>query len=83
MNRKAAAAGTNSKSSHPWVRRLSRFKSRFPRLLRTDYWRASRSRGLWTSLFGAAQLNRRPRRTAISTVVQVRRSSSRWKPAEC
>ena len=47
--------------------RLSRFKSRFPRLLRTDFWRSSRSRGgFWASLFHTGQARRRSgRRIAV------------------
>ena len=63
MNRKADAAGSKSTSSHPVARRLSRFKSRFPRLLRTDYWITSR-RSLWATLF-AREKSATSRRTRL------------------
>jgi hypothetical protein len=30
---------------------LARFKNRFPRLLRTDFWRSTSNSALWNSLF--------------------------------
>ena len=52
MSRRTVAADRRpSHKSSSWVRRFARFKNRFPRLLRTDYWRSSQNRGLWDSLF--------------------------------
>ena len=46
--------------STSWARRLTRFTSNFPRLLRTDYWKTSRARGLWSSLFAREKSARNP-----------------------
>ena len=52
MSRRTVASDRRpSHKSSSWVRRLARFKNRFPRLLRTDYWRSSQNRSLWNSLF--------------------------------
>ena len=83
MNRKAAAAGTNSKSSHPWVRRLSRFKSRSPACSAPITGRLPQPQPLDLAVRRRTIKSAAKYCAAFSTVVQVRRSSSRWKPAEC
>ena len=56
--------------STSWARRLTRFTSNFPRLLRTDYWKPSRAHGLWSSLF-ARQKSSKGRRTRKASYVRV------------
>src|SRR4029079_19027886 len=52
MSRRTVASDCRpSHKSSSWVRRIARFKNRFPRLLRTDYWRSTQNRSLWNSLF--------------------------------
>ena len=62
-----------SHASTSWARRLTRFTSNFPRLLRTDYWKTSRARGLWSSLFAREKSakSRRTRRTRKASHVRV------------
>ncbi len=65
MSRRTVAADRRpSHKSSSWVRRLARFKNRFPRLLRTDYWRSSSSRTLWTSLFAKPKKSKASRTTS-------------------
>ncbi|MCC7086779.1 MAG: right-handed parallel beta-helix repeat-containing protein [Pirellulales bacterium] len=52
MTRNRTSPRRGARKSGILRRSLDRFRSRFPRLLRTDFWTASRSRGLWTSIFG-------------------------------
>ena len=64
--------------STSWARRLTRFTSNFPRLLRTDYWKTSRAHGLWSSLFAARN---RPKAAAHARPVKC--EWNRWKNEDC
>ena len=65
MSRRTVAADRRpSHKSSSWVRRFARFKNRFPRLLRTDYWRSSQNRGLWDSLFLKSKKSKSSRTTS-------------------
>ena len=70
MIRSSSSGRRRTHKSNAWGRRLSRFSRSFPRLLRTDFWTRSRSRTLWTSLFGAP--GSKPRKSS-STVRRNRR----------
>ncbi|HZZ28461.1 MAG TPA: hypothetical protein VFE46_10710, partial [Pirellulales bacterium] len=90
--RRVAAAGGRRRVSKPnsWIRRLGRFKNRFPQLLRTDFWRTSGRRRLWNSMFrarGKAQgetpdiptvtVRRKPKRAAVRQTAR-QASPPRW-----
>jgi parallel beta-helix repeat protein len=60
-------------------RSLARFRSRFPRLLRTDFWASSRSRGLWTSIFGERKATK-SRSTEAATPKRKARSAVKGAP---
>ena len=51
-------SGSRTRKSGVLRRSFARFRKSFPRLLRTDFWTASRSRGLWTSIFGERKTKR-------------------------
>src|SRR5262249_55556034 len=67
MSRRAVASRRRSRKSNTWMSRLRCFKRRFPRLLRTDFWRSTRSD--LTNLFG------RKRRKSVSAALRRNRAN--------
>ncbi len=46
------ASRTRKSPSRSWLKSVVRFRERFPRLLRTDFWRSRDVSALWQSVFG-------------------------------
>src|SRR4051812_22605676 len=52
VSRTRKTGRNRTRKTSAWSRRLSRFTSRFPRLLRTNLWSSKQANELWQSLFG-------------------------------
>ena len=82
-------SGSRTRKSGVLRQSFARFRKSFPRLLRTDFWTASRSRGLWTSIFGErktkkssateATVPKRKSRSAVKKNVRPNRPSRRYR----
>jgi VCBS repeat-containing protein len=83
VSRTRKSGRNRTRKTSAWSRRLSRFTSRFPRLLRTNLWSSKAANELWQSLFGAKKKPgaKTRRKSDASAKAPARRSTRYRKPS--
>src|SRR5437868_5589603 len=83
VSRTRKSGRNRTRKTSAWSRRLSRFTSRFPRLLRTNLWSSKQANELWQSLFGTKKKpgTKSRKQSDASATAPARRSARYRKPS--